>query len=120
MSAEGDSAVRRALTGLAIGGVAAVGLSQATATPGQRVAIPAAFGAFLAIILADERDLGVAIVGGAIGASALLSSAEGRPPLEFLPEDLRPGNVRDAFSGRGAARRRRAEMLGRADRLLGR
>ena len=47
MSGEGDSAVRRALTGLAIGGAAAVGLSQGTATPGQRVAIPAAFGAFL-------------------------------------------------------------------------
>lgn len=116
---EDSSFARRALAGMTLGGTATLGLSRIDASPAQRVGIPAAFGAFIAIALPDERDLGVAIALGAVGASSVLSAHAGRPALEFLPEDLQPGNVREAFSERGQTRRRRAAMLSRADRLLG-
>lgn len=116
---EESSFARRALAGMAVGGTATLGLSLIDASPAQRVGIPAAFGAFIAIALPDERDLGVAIALGAAGASGVVSAHEGRPALEFLPENLRPGNVRETFSQRGSDRRRRAAMLARADRLLG-
>jgi len=105
--AEESSFTRRALTGIAMGAAATAGMSRIDATPGQRVAVPAAFGAFLILLLPDEADVGASIILGAAAASGALSSAVGESPWAFLPEDLRPDNVSRAVRERRTARRGR-------------
>ena len=103
--AQESSFTRRVLSGAAMGAVATAGLSRIDASPGQRVAIPAAFGAFLVLALPDERDIGISIMLGAASASGAMSISAGQSGWEFLPEDLRPGNVSQALRSRRLARR---------------
>lgn len=100
-----SSFTRRALTGLAMGAAATAGMSRIEASPGQRVAIPSIFGAFLLVALPDERDIGLAIMLGSAAASGALSASEGKTPWEFLPEDLRPSRVTSSIRERRLARR---------------
>lgn len=115
-----SSFTRRSLSGIAMGAAATAGLSRIDASPGQRVAIPALFGAFIVLALPDERDIGVSVVLGAMGASGALSASQGQSPWEFLPEDMRPGSVAETIRSRRQQRSsdRRAALMARADKLL--
>lgn len=120
--ADESSLPTRVLSGALLGALVTGGFSAADATPTQRVALPAGIGLLLALLLPEERDLGVGVVLGAVATSSVLSSVNGQPALEFLPEGLRPGGGEDRSYGqtgeRERARRRREELNARANRLL--
>ena len=118
--ADESSLPARVLSGALLGAIVTGGFSATDATPPQRVALPAGIGILLALLLPEERDLGVGVVLGAVTSSTVISAANGRPALEFLPEGLRPGEQRREDRERDRARRRREELLSRSDRLLGR
>lgn len=118
--ADESSLSARVLSGALLGAIVTGGFSATDATPTQRVALPAGIGILLALLLPEERDIGVGVVLGAVTSSTVISAANGRPALEFLPEGLRPGEQRGPDRERERARRRREDVIARADRLMGR
>ena len=79
----------RLTSGLILGGGIAGGYSAVGASPKTRVIVPSALAIALAIVLPTERDLAAGVLLGALGVSAGVSRAQGKPVLEFLPSEVR-------------------------------
>ena len=122
--AEETSTTRRVVTGAVVGAAITGSLSSFGATPQQRVALPAGLGLLMAVVLNDERSLGIGVMLGAATTGGLLSRSEGAPALEYLPENLRPGNIAETVRRTSEERRRsrdaarRGQLVAKADRLL--
>lgn len=84
-----SSTLKRSATGVMLGAAVSASYAGIGASPQERVGVPVAIGLLVALALDEERDVGLGIVVGSIATSALISKAQGRPALEYLPDSLR-------------------------------